>query len=377
MSELRAGEYTLNFGFVKAGTNIPVNESKLLGNITYEAIFSNNGQINNKIFNQGDKVTIDDGSISIRVTAKYLDYNTVTTDVGYNIFSDKDVDFTTLQTSELNITGNTFPAPEDCRTTIKATVNGMEFTQQQWAQMGIPLLVSDDNPSLRIDHLTITKSDEPGIYYIEPAFTNTEIRHRPYDVTQNFSLSFEEQVGPEVWSGSTSGSIKYIDGRSFIDQNLELIIFLAIVALLLLIIILYIPGVKKYLPRGLQSRPLISVRGITTIKNERLPGRFVKYRPSRYLPLRAQRGEVTFLPPGSPGAPKKIIIVAVKNNRFRITNIKSFVGKTAFSFNGISIPKDADRKEIKKISVQSRNLQISYKTADEIYTCQLSTKFNK
>lgn len=72
LSNLAAGEYTISFGFVKAGTSDPVAASTLLGDVSYEAVVTNNGVTHEKVYSNGDKIQIEEGPLAIDVTAHLL-----------------------------------------------------------------------------------------------------------------------------------------------------------------------------------------------------------------------------------------------------------------------------------------------------------------
>ncbi len=79
LSNLAAGDYTLTFGFVKAGTKERVAESKLLGNVSYQAAVENKGVAHERLYANGDQIALEEGPLAIDVTASYLDHYRVTT----------------------------------------------------------------------------------------------------------------------------------------------------------------------------------------------------------------------------------------------------------------------------------------------------------
>lgn len=93
MANLEAGEYKISFGFVKTGTKEKVAQSKLLGEVTYEAVITNNGEKHEKIYSNGDKINLKTGSLSIDAVARYLDYHSVSTHLDYSIFKNRNISF--------------------------------------------------------------------------------------------------------------------------------------------------------------------------------------------------------------------------------------------------------------------------------------------
>lgn len=180
LQKLEAGEYTVDFSFVKKGTEERVPESPLLGDVVYKASMSNNGAELGEI-KSGQKIKLDEGDVTMDASATYLVYNTVSTSVSYKVWRNKTVSFSfpsdnptyyvvkdgvTLirppmaekeedpgvldyiklvidglkarreQAADENVTrgGETVSAPY----TVKVKLNGQDVTEEQWAIFATP-----------------------------------------------------------------------------------------------------------------------------------------------------------------------------------------------------------------------------------------------
>lgn len=156
LSNLAAGEYTISFGFVKAGTSDSVAASTLLGDVSYEAVVTNNGVTHEKVYSNGDKIQIEEGPLAIDVTAHYLDYNTVTTSLSFDIYKDKEITFSIENNPSYVVSSDGFASLENIR--IKAKIDGSEFSQEQWDALSVPQIqLIDDKMDFKIELSDIEK----------------------------------------------------------------------------------------------------------------------------------------------------------------------------------------------------------------------------
>ena len=63
-----------------------------------------------------------------------------------------------------------------------------------------------------------------------------------------------------TWKGSGTGTLHVDDQRTFMERWSWVIIRLAILAAIAIVILGYIPPIKKYLPKNLQSSPRIELK---------------------------------------------------------------------------------------------------------------------
>lgn len=363
MTDLAAGDYTIEFGFVKGGTGEKIGESKLLGNVKYEANVINNDIRHEKTYASGDSITIEEGDLSIDVIGHYLDYNSVSTHLDYTIFKDKEITFEILDAPIYNVKSDGFENITPMQ--VRVLADGKELNDKQWNDFTLPKAEFTDSHDFKMDDFIIEKSDMRGVLKVTPQLRDGKPSAGTYKDC-GYTLSYTEQHGNEVWKGKSNLELKMTDGRSWIEQNIVNIIRLIILLIILMILLGYVPGIKHYLPRTLKRKPLISgmpnMPGL--IPNE-VKGKFEKSLASTIIPYVAQKGTIKFVPSGVAGVPK-LNVKGIKGKRMSITNIKTFAGKDHITFNGESIEKGYSKRSYDT----SAGITISVTVKDWTYTCQ-------
>jgi len=342
LTELEAGEYIIEFGFVKGGTSERVSQSKLLGNVTYEAKVTNNGTTHEKTYASGDKIALDEGSLSINVTARYLKYNTVSTQLDYTIFKNKNISYEIVESPNYIVKSNGFEQIEPI--VVKATIDNKDFTQEQWDTIGVPTVTLADKQDFKMGDFKVEKTETPGTYYIYPSLRGGTPSSGTYSDC-DLKIDYNEKHGNETWSGTNKLPIKMQDERSWIERNRDLFIKLLILGILLFLIIGYLPFVKHYLPKSLKKKPYVKcVPEELGAERKDRNGSTEKSLISTIIPYIPQTGKIKYVPKGVTGAPA-LEVKGIKNRRMSITNIKSFVGKEYITFDGTTIKKDITKYE--------------------------------
>ena len=339
LTDLAAGEYTIEFGFVKGGTDEKIGSSKLLGKVTYEAKVTNNEVQHEKTYASGDKITIEEGSLSIDVIGHYLDYNSVATRLDYSIFKDKAITFELIEgpTYVVEDSGLVDATPMK----VKVLADGKELTEEQWSSLAIPKAKLSKSQEFKVDDFLIEKSEQTGILNVTPKLKKDKPSTGTY-TDCGYTLSYDEQHGNESWKGESEVQMKMQDNRSWFARNKGKIIKYSILLFLLLLLLGYMPFIKHYLPKKLKKKPNIERRSnepgviLTDVK-----GVFLKSFASTIIPYVAQKGTIKVVPSGI--AVPRLQVKGIKGNRMMITNIKAFAGKDV-TFNGESIPKDYAKK---------------------------------
>ncbi len=363
---LKAGEYTIQFGFVGGGTKERVSESKLLGNVAYSATIINNGVQHEKTYVSGDPITLEEGSLHINATARFLEYNSVSTSLEYVIYKDKNIEFSEIEDPVYNVTKNGLEVLSPIR--IKASMEGRALTPDQWAEFGVPAVVLADDGEFELGAFTVKKSDEIGVFSVYPSLGEGEIYTGTYN-DRAYTLSFAEKHGDSTWSGRMNGSLKLSDSRTWLERNLKRIMQLSITALIVLFLLGYIPPFKRYLPRRLKKRPAIDCKpNMPGVRAMKASGRYKKRILPTLIPYRAERGTIKFIPPGAPSVPV-LKVKAAGGNALYITNVRDYAGKAHIAFDGTPI-----EKEKTKPMRKSAGMMITVKTKELTYTCTPSIK---
>lgn len=349
MANLEAGEYTISFGFVKNGTKEKVAQSKLLGEVTYEAVVTNNGEKHEKIYSNGDKINLKTGSLSIDAVARYLDYHSVSTHLDYSIFKNRNISFSIKNNPTYKITSDGIENNDFIE--LEAKIDGRKITSEEWSVMDLPT-VSVDGASRKnkIDNLMIEKTDQPGIFKIHPVVSKTSTGTY---TDCDYKVVYQQKVGAEKWSGETSETLKLNDTRTWWERNWDLCVKLMILAIILAILAGYLPFIKNYLPKSLKANPTIHCTPDDFGIEERTrKGTVHKSIPSTVIPYVSQTAMIDFVPNTVSGIPK-LHIKAIKRRRILVTNINSFAGKDNITFNGSVVEPETKKFETNAALVTS------------------------
>lgn len=341
MANLEAGEYTLSFGFVKAGTREKVNQSSLLGEVQYEAYVTNNDVQHENAYTNGDKITLEEGTLSIDVTARYLDYNSVATRLDYSIYKDKEITFTILKDPAYEIISEGISSKDYIEVEVK--IDGHELTPEQWEIMDTPSIkLADASRDFKINEPIIEKTGEVGMLRIYPSLPNGKPSTGTY-VDCDYTVSYQQKFGSETWSGGTKGTIKLNDKRSWWERNWDLFVKLLILLAIIFVLAGYLPFIKHYLPKSLKKKPYIKcIPSEPGEKRKDRNGIVDKSLASTIIPYIPQTGTIKYVPKGVPGAPP-LSVRAIKRRRMTLTNVKAFAGKEYITFDGEAIKKDCKK----------------------------------
>ncbi len=339
LTDLEAGEYTVNFGLVKGGTNEPVKSSSLLGVIEYNAIVTNDGKKHDKVYHNGDKITLVEGDLTIDAVAKYLEYNTTSTTIRNMIFKNKELTFSPVSdpTYSVNSDGFADPVPME----IEVKFDGKEITDEQWEKMELPQVKMVKKSEFKVDDFIVEKTDQKGVFRITPVLKDGKPSSGTY-ADFDVEVSYEGTSGAEKWSGQSTVTVKMTDNRSWLERNRGRIIR-ALIALVIAIIVLgYTPVFKHYLPRGLKSAPTIMCDpDDPSADSKKRSGKYKKNFLTTIIPYKAETGTIMFVPANVPGV-ADLKIKGSKKRRMKITNLDAYRGDADIRFNSKPIEKQKE-----------------------------------
>lgn len=362
LENLQAGEYTISFGFVKAGTDQRVNQSSLLGEVTYSAVVTNNGVTHETAYTSGDKIYIEEGSLEIDASAHYLEYHSVSTHLDYSIYEDKEIALSLMEEPTYTITKDGLEAAQPIR--VKATLEGQELTSEQWEDMALLTVGAEETENaLSYGPFLVEKSSTPGVYLIYPSLPQGELKSGIYQGF-DYVVSYQGKHGEATWSGTAEGTLRVDDTRTWLERNLRLLIKGLCIGLLVLLLLGYVPPFKKYLPKRLKKRPSIDCSpNRPGVRQMTASGRFTKKFASKIIPYKAEEGSLKFVPPGVTGVPA-MQVRAAGGNAMTVTNAKAYAGKEHITFNGSPV----DEGKTKGFRI-SAGTMISVNTKEMTYTC--------
>lgn len=378
ISSLEAGEYNLEFALVRAGTKERIGPSELIPDVTYEAVITNNDK--EQVYDPSTgKVTLEEGDVTIEAKAHYLDYNTVSSTLKYHIFKNKKIEFSMMDPEAvLTVTKK---GMDGGPLKVKATLDGKDFTAEQWADMDDPSTEMKIERTFwqrliranKIKDVRLVKTDTPGVFDMFVDLPDKGPAGGPYS-TFNISSNYDKQHGEELWSGESEMTVPINDDRPWFIKWKWLIIVLATLAAILALVLGYMPFIKNYLPKSLKRKPNVRCKPETPgDPKQNKPGRFEKDTWSTLIPYKSETGTLKYTPQGMAvtGAPK-LQLKAIKGRRMVIVNTKDFVKKPYVKFDGMPIPKDAQPKYLHKIS---SNTEIKLTRPGWTFTCIPSDEF--
>lgn len=361
---VRAGDYNIGLGFVKAGTDERISESRLLGDISYSAGVSFNGIDDPKEYKPGDRIKIEEGNYVINATADYLKYNSVSTQIEFEVFRNKDLVFSKVSSPEYELDKEGF-INADQPITYELTLEGEPITAEDWATFTDPVVEQTAHKDSRVK-LRAEKLDKPGVISVYPELPEGKATIGDYgDI--DYHLSISNTKGKSTWTGSVEDTCSITDLRSWFWKHIDKVINLAILGVIVFLILGYVPGFKKYLPKKLKKFPKIDCeQNIGSRKQYEVKGRYSKNRLTTFIPYKAETGSIKYLPRGVSAAPN-LSVKAVGSNKMEISNSKAFAGKEYVTFNGVPIGKEEKRKK-----VVTAGLRIKVETREANYTCILN-----
>ncbi len=359
LKNLKAGTYTLTFGLVKTGTPEKVNQSALLGDVSYSATVTNNGETQDRIYASGDSIELQEGSLILDVVAHYLEYNTVSTHLDYSIYKDRELELSVQEHPAYQLTKDGLQI--DGPITVKALVDGREPSAEEWKSMTLPQVQFADEKLF--GEPEVKKGSTPGVYEIYPALPDGRADSSLYGDCP-FTVTYEGKNGEATWSGSTEGVLKIQDQRSWLQRYGDRIKHIVLWTAGIILVLGYFPWFKPRFPKTLKNRPFIKGQALDPrYRPSEDKGRFSKRLLYSLLPYAAERGSLRFIPPGISGVPAASI-QAARDGGIWITNAKAYAGRRDITFNGMPVPENTKKRM--RISAAS---MIIYKTPGMTYTC--------
>lgn len=263
---------------------------------------------------------------------------------------------------------------------VRATIDGREFTPEEWKKMETFTVETDRKASLKankpkgffarvfhrfrkfntVKEVKLEKLDEPGMIRLtpkaDPGRTGTYIDTK-------YVLRGYGQQGKAVWKGQMEDSIKIEDHRSLIQRDGPTVIRFVISALILLFLLGFTPLFKKRFPKSMKPSPTITCRPVPYGRATEAHGRFKKDGLSKIMPFVAETGTLRFVPSGTAGIPA-MKLKAGGGSKLIIMNTKAFAGKKNFYIDSQQVEKGTT-----KLLTKAPTMQIEVKTDVMNYTC--------
>ena len=354
------GEYQIRYGIIDE--NGSFFESSLLGKVEYTATARNGGRT--YAVNSGDTIILESGDFTLDVLADFLGINTAENTITRRITATSPLDI------DIVIPNNDFSVSNLINTdefVITAKHQGGLLSESQWLSMPLPVITTD--AKVDITEISRGSSVSTFLFYVRPKDGDKFITSTgEIDIDVSLEIMDEDLHS----SGESTVSINITDDNSLADKILawfQRYKKKILISLILFVLILgYIPPIKKYLPKRLARRPAVDCSpnkpGIKAISAR---GKYQKDILSTIIPYKAEKGTIKYTPPGV-AAPVLKVRGAGGNGMF-ITNVKDFAGKDHIRFDGVPVEKDKS-KPMRKGS----GVVITVNNKDMKYTCAPAKK---
>lgn len=333
--EIEDGTYTLQVGFKDKTTGEFIAGSSLLGTAKYDIYV--NGENYQFTSENGapatQEVSLQTGDLSVRATVRYLaDYvdtaNITGTVTQHKIHlnmefvgADKDFKLKSLEENE----------PILVRVTKE---NGEPLTESEWLNTEITAVESEKDVAW-----VWARGTEVSTYSIAPRYYKEDMfKTGSGDVAFKVTMSSTEESFATTHEGN--GTLFIDNDKTFLDVLKHYWPHFLIGGAIFIVLLGYVPGIKRRLPRNLKVRP--TVDGIPKKVGRRREsgnGSFHKDFWSVWLPYRPETGTIKYLPAGVSGAPNARVR-AGKHRSMILTNTKSFAGKKNITFDGVVVQPD-------------------------------------
>jgi len=242
--------------------------------------------------------------------------------------------------------------------------DGLLLTEAQWQNMPLPIVTSRHN----VDIVDIRRGSAVSTFEF-----NINQRDGDRFATSTGDVVINVLAEPVVnglaHTGEANTTVNIVNDIGFIERLinwLERYGALAFGILLLLLLILgYLPPIKKYLPKKLVRRPRINKREGWEVLRPTV-GKYTKKPWSTLLPYVRQRGTIQFTPKG---VMSPLEVRGAGGNRMEITNLRRYAGNKNFLFKDEMIEKDISKQALARLAVTPPSVTLTATRNNTIYEC--------
>lgn len=327
-TDLKAGEYTIHFDLVSGldGSDLPQKNIISQSGIEYEAVVTNNGKALDPITKNDTKITLEQGSLDIDVTATFLRYNKEHDTITNEIFDHKDATFTLEdENTPFQLGSDGFADDDSAKVIMK--INGEDVTESEWAQISDASVTVNEQEGYPLGALHLEKSEQPGVFILKPAKSEVRLAGKTYE-DMSVAFSVDGEVDGIPWTGQSVLEMPINDTRNWFVRHMDWILghlWMFILGLLVLVLgILY--AIKKRLPKvpehfEIRMQPKdISKPDFTS------RGTFKKVPSSLLIPAVAQEADIRLADRAKMDAMVPAIHVrALGSNKMEITNASTLL----------------------------------------------------
>lgn len=345
------GTYRLEYGFMNSKCEFIT--SPLLGEVTYRATVSHDGQVIAENFASGDQIQLDRGQVVLEIGATYLDGNTSQAKVGLQVLrppvpagfeaTDRSYNVSSLADTTM---------PQDAMLIEYTHLdNGQQvpFTPEEWATLDESSFKVTTTSNLEFQ---LALGDEIGQILLLPRAPSGDVYKADVgDIQVHLEAShvYDEQVN----TASSDLTVKVIDDLSWVDRLVNWLLtegwkwLLALLGLILLCGYLF----KPRFSRKIKPRPTVTFMPKALREQRREgKGKFNIAGGRRLLPFLADTATFTYVLPGAGGF-RAMKLKARRGGSMQIVNWKQLAEKKNLQINGTQL--DADAKRVPLLGVSS------------------------
>lgn len=367
--QLKKGSYTLRCGLKDKLTGKILKKDGMspIHDVHYDVSVSNNGKITKKKgFKDKTAIQIEEGDADIDAFAVYNRINTLEDSKSYAIVANKKLKYKFIASPEYIVQRHGVIQNEEKPIRMQVTADGEPISDSDWDKLKIPKVMPESAKDSSIMKCRVEKTDQAGIFDVFPVFAEKGKKGSDYRNTK-VNIRGSQLMGEAKarWSGSGKEAVKIRDARPIWERKRNLFIRLFWIILALILILGY-TVFKHRFPKRISKRPRIDgtpLKPLIREVNEK--GAFSKQTGSVWLPYKAERGTIRFVPRDVPGVPR-LKVKAMGDGKMEVTNTAMFAGREDIEFNGKTVEKE--QKENMRLS---SGTVITVITNDMEYNCQL------
>jgi hypothetical protein len=340
------GEYTLDYGFMD--DSCAFIQSDLLGDVQYTARVYHDGTVIADDFASGDSITLERGDVRLDVSARYLDGNTASADIGLKVLRPaRPTGFTAAKTSFPVSTLAADRAPEDALKLHYGIRSGTAlepFSAEEWASFTPESfhVTSDSNIAF-----TVSLGPNPGDVFLLPHAPGGDVVTADTgDIPIHIAAShvYDEQLNETTFDTTVqiTDDIPWLTRAMAWFATVGWKLLLGVIAVVILLGYLF----KRRFSKKMKARPrIIGTPRQVGVRNEESTGKFTVSRSRRWLPFLADVATLSVVPAGVAGF-RVLKLKAGPRKSMLVENWKLLAQRANVSINGIDIDAETKRQPV-------------------------------
>lgn len=363
------GEYTVHYGFMDR--NCSFIDSELLGDPTFAAQVTHDGEVIATDFAPGDSLELERGEVTLDVHAEYLGGASSEASVALNVLQPARPTMLEMADKEYQVSQlNDYSSPADAMDLTYAIEDNdrpVAFTEEEWASFSLESFTVTSEENLDFE---VAIGDEPGSFYVLPRAPDGDV-YAAATGEVPFTVEVSHVYDEQLHEISVNSTLSIEDDISFMDRLTHWFFDVGWKYLLALLVLIILAGYvfRRRLPRNLKNRPMVHIRPKTLSgRPEQDSGRVQRHFARKLLPYLAETGTIKYMPSMAPGGFPPLKVKAAGGRRMTVTNWQAVANGENVSFNGERLTKDTP-----KAPVISANTEIKADAEDAMYTTTLTS----